>query len=97
MTTTKETKARVARVKKLAKTLKRVDTSKVVLPEEKTVSLFSIMEKPSNYSISIPFLGTLTVDQISEGKERFLSAVNGTKQKSLKKSSIKKQGREVAI
>jgi hypothetical protein len=36
MTTTKETKAREAKLKKLAKTLKLVDTSKVVLPEGKT-------------------------------------------------------------
>lgn len=33
MTTTKETKLREVRVKELAKTLKLLDTSKVVLPE----------------------------------------------------------------
>jgi hypothetical protein len=55
------------------------------------------MKKITNQKLSLPFLGTLTEDQIREGKERFLSAVNGTKQKPLAKTAIKKQGKEFAI
>jgi hypothetical protein len=43
------------------------------------------------------FLGTLTTEQIRQGKERFLFAINEAKPQSIKKAVTKKKGRELAI
>jgi hypothetical protein len=46
--------------------------------------------------VTKPFLGTLTTEQIRQGKERFLLAINEATQQP-KQAVGKKKGRELAI